>query len=73
MKFEIKLYADELVNSISWCLSNEYSITCQIPLSYYAISDKNREINYNLVRNSGASIHQFLIQLNKAYHRKKKI
>jgi hypothetical protein len=56
MKFEIKLYADELVNSISWCLSNEYSITCQIPLSYYAISDKNREINYNLVRNSGASI-----------------
>jgi leucyl aminopeptidase len=72
MKFEIKLYADELVNSISWCLSNEYSITCQIPLSYYAISDKNREINYNLVRNSGASIHQFLIQLNKAYHRKKK-
>ena len=69
MKFEIILYEDANAKSINWHIASEYSICCSIPLSYFTDAEKSLQINNDLVRTEAASIHEFLVDLNKAYYK----
>ena len=72
MKFEITLYPCSNSKTINWHLTSEFSLIFKIPLIYFLDESANLELDSDLVRREGASVHTFLTTLNNAYHQSSK-